>query len=173
MDKLMSPLLGALTLNVAYLAFRWFSALFHWLEPGDFLWKMPVFPVLIALPIFQFFAVSHHVQRIKRGEIPQGSIFSGYKEAAKLGLLTAVFLSASLWLYYRFIDTAYLQLAIQHAIAEAALGGLPADQLRSYGQTISTFNQPNLRAVFTLSGLTVFGMLSAWPATLLSIRLLR
>ena len=167
----MNPLYGALFLNISYLSFRWFAMHFHWFEPGDFLWKMPVFPILVALPVLQIFAVQRFLTRLERGEATQNSFFATYKDAAKVGLLASVLISASIWLYYSFIDKTYLPAVVLQAISEAATDGLPAEQLKSYGQTISTFNQPNLRAVFTLSGLTVFGMLSAWPAALFSMQL--
>jgi len=166
----MTPFYGALLLNFLYLLFRLLSMVFNWFEPGDFLGKMPIFPVLIFLPVLQFFVVQHFLKRIKKGEVVQTSVFSAYKEAAKLGLISAVLISGSIYVHYSFIDVAFLPNSIANAISEAAAGGLPPDQLESYRKTISTFNQPNLRAVFTLSGLTVFGMLSAWPTALFSIK---
>ena len=171
MGKAMRPLYAALILNLAYLGFRWMSMFFNWFGPGDFLWKMPVFPLLIVLPVLQFFVVQHFMRRLEMGELNQTSFFSAFKEAAKMGLISAVFVSASIWLYYSFLDKTYLPTSIAYAINEAAAGGLAPDQLKGYSQTISTFNQPNLRSVFTLSGLTVFGMLSAWPAAFFAVKL--
>lgn len=163
----MSPLYGALTLNIAYLWFRWLSQYFHWVEPGDFLWRMPVFPLLIAFPFIQFLVVQRRMRLVQNGE---ASLFVWYKEAAKTGLLTAVFVSGSIWLYYSYIDRTYLPSSIMSAIAEAIKSGMPTEQLKTYAETIKLFNQTNSRAVFTLSGLTVFGMLSAWPAALLALK---
>jgi hypothetical protein len=167
----MSPLYGALTLNIAYLWFRWLSQYFHWVGPGDFLWRMPVFPLLIAFPFIQFLVVRRRMQQIQNGAVIENpSLFVWYKEAAKTGLLTAVFVSGSIWLYYTYIDRTYLPSSIISAIAEAIKSGMPAEQMKTYAETLKLFNQTNSRAVFTLSGLTVFGMLSAWPAALLALK---
>ena len=76
----MTPFYGALLLNFLYLLFRLLSMVFNWFEPGDFLGKMPIFPVLIFLPVLQFFVVQHFLKRIKKGEVVQTSVFSAYKE---------------------------------------------------------------------------------------------
>jgi len=164
MVKAMNTWYAALLLNLDYLCFRMISVYFKWFSPEDFLWKMPVFPVLVVLPVLQFALVRRFLHRLRQGEVKQDSFFSAYKEAAKLGLLSAVLLSVTVWFYYSFINKTYLPTAVIFAVSEAVSSGMPADQLSAYSQTISTFNQPNLRAVFTLSGMTVFGMLSAWPA---------
>lgn len=167
----MNPFYGALTLNIGYLWFRWLSYYFHWVGPGDFLWRMPVFPLLIAFPFIQFLVVRRRLQQVQMGATAKNtSLFAWYKEAAKTGLLAAVLVSGSLWLYYSYIDRTYLPTSIMKAIAEAIQSGMPAEQLKSYAETIKLFNQTNTRAVFTLSGLTVFGMLSAWPAAILAIK---
>ncbi len=118
---------------------------------GFFL-RMPAAPLLLALLPFQFVVARQAFLQGKSG-------FEAFKEAGKVALLTAVLCSGAVWLYYGWIDPEYLPGLVDMAASELP-AELSLEDRAKFMDNLTTLNSLKLRTVFTMSGLTAYGLIS-------------
>lgn len=122
--------------------------------------NFPVAPLLIIT----FAGIVYAILKYK--DTGLFSVAEAFKAGARVALITAIISAAFVYLYYAIIDTDYLEILSIKRLQEAQ-GILQGEELENFKKATQFFNSPGTRSLFTLSGMTIFGLLSSLIIALL------
>ncbi|MCX7744085.1 MAG: DUF4199 domain-containing protein [Flavobacteriales bacterium] len=123
--------------------------------------KFPVAPLLVIT----FAGVVYAILKYKDSGL--FSVIEAFKEGARVALVTAVISAGFVYLYYEWIDPDYLEILSIKRLQEAQ-ELLQGDELNNFKKATEFFNHAGTRALFTLSGMTIIGLLSSLIVALIT-----
>lgn len=116
--------------------------------------NFPVAPLLIIT----FAGIVYAILQYKESGL--FSVAEAFKAGARVALITAVLSAGFVYLYYTTVDPDYLEILSIKRMQEAQ-GVLQGEELENFKKATEFFNAPGTRSLFTLSGMTIFGLLSS------------
>lgn len=122
--------------------------------------NFPIAPLLII----SFIGIIYSILKYKNTGL--FSITEAFKTGARVALITAITTAAFVYLYYEIIDPDYLEILSIKRLQEAQ-GILQGEELENFKKATQFFNSPGTRSLFTLSGMTIFGLISSLIIALL------
>ncbi len=123
--------------------------------------NFPIAPLLIIT----FAGIIYAILKYKESAL--FSVAEAFKAGARVGLVTAVISAGFVYLYYTTIDPDYLEILSIKRLQEAQ-GVLQGEELENFKKVTQFFNAAGTRSLFTLSGMTIFGLLSSLIIALLT-----
>jgi len=123
--------------------------------------NFPVAPLLIIT----FAGIVYAILKYKESGL--FSVAEAFKAGARVALITAVISAGFVYLYYTTVDPDYLEILSIKRLQEAQ-GVLQGEELENFKKATEFFNSPGTRSLFTLSGMTIFGLLSSLIIALLT-----
>lgn len=123
--------------------------------------NFPVAPLLVIT----FAGIVYAILKYKDSGI--FSVVEAFKEGARVALVTAVLSAGFVYVYYTLIDTDYLEILSIKRLQEAQ-GILQGAEMENFKKATEFFNSAGTRALFTLSGMTIFGLLSSLIVALIT-----
>lgn len=146
-----TALFNALCISLSYFVVRGFLFISGWEYTFDFFHRFPMGWFILFFTLWLFWLTRQSFRRT--GEFTQA-----FRDGGRFGLFTAVFVTLFLWIYYTQIDVGYLSGLIQERI-DAARGQISAEDLARLKDNLDALNSLKTRLLFTLSGLTIYGMI--------------
>ncbi len=146
-----TALFNALWVSLSYFVVRGFLFISGWEYQFDFLHRFPIGWFLVLFTLLLFWRTRQSFRRT-------GEIIQAFRDGGRFSLFTAVFVTLFLWVYYSRVDVGYLSGLVQERI-EAARGSLSSEDLVRLKSNLEALNSLKIRLLFTLSGLTISGLL--------------
>jgi hypothetical protein len=146
-----TALFNALWISLSYFVVRGFLFISGWEYAFDFFHRFPIGWFLIMFTLLLFWRTRQSFKRT-------GELIQAFRDGGRFSLFTAVFVTLFLWIYYAQVDVGYLSGLIQERI-EAAQGQISAEDLIRLKGNLEALNSLKIRLLFTLSGLTIYGLL--------------
>ena len=146
-----TALFNALWISLSFFVVRGFLFISGWEYQFDFFHRFPIGWFLVLFTLLLFWRTRQSFKRT-------GELIQSFRDGGRFSLFTAVFVTLFLWIYYAHVDVGYLSGLVQERIEAARLQLSPEDLIR-LKSNLEALNSLKIRLLFTLSGLTIFGLL--------------
>lgn len=117
--------------------------------------KSPFIPYLILMWAGMIYAILQY-----RKQFPTAPWMDSFKEGGRVVLVASVLTALSIFIYYKFIDTEFLDM-LSVDVYNHAKTQISGEDLEKYYEMTKFYNSPKVRSMFFLSGTTIGGLVSA------------
>lgn len=152
----MKPNGVAILCAAAYLGFRFVLYMSNMQHQVDFMVQAPFIPMYGLV----FIGIIYVILQYRR-TTPAYNWLDAFKLGGRVALLSALIASAGVFIYYRVIDTDYLEIVNTAFYNRRKAGGASEQELKKVLDFLQTVNTPFMRSTLLLSTITTLGLLSS------------